>query len=92
MVCVVRFLNEPQFAIGIFVLVLDGPEDTSTAQAGVARANTLLVELLKRLGPESGGANLAWLVEHLVDLAGMQLTYSACLMRMEMTDMRVVKI
>ena len=28
---------------------------------------------LKRLGPESGGADLAWLAKHFVDLASVQL-------------------
>ena len=47
------------------------PRD-STAQ-GFAGASSFQSRLLKRLGPESGGADLAWLAKHLVDLACVQL-------------------
>jgi hypothetical protein len=38
-----------------------------------SRARAPCRDLLKRLGPESGGADLAWLAKHLVDLACVQL-------------------
>jgi hypothetical protein len=38
-----------------------------------AGASSLQSRLLKRLGPESGGADFAWLAKHLVDLACVQL-------------------
>jgi hypothetical protein len=38
-----------------------------------AGASSFQSRLLKRLGPESGGADFAWLAKHLVDLACVQL-------------------
>ena len=63
--------NEPQFAIR---MVLSLTEPRTPLQLRLAlRCEPPLVELLKRLGPQSGRGNLAWLAKHLVDLAGVQL-------------------
>ena len=48
------------------------PQVDSTAQ-GFAGARSFQSRLLKRLGAQSGGADLAWLAKHFVDLACVQL-------------------